>query len=38
MSQYRTDWLETIKPRVRETTWVTYRMAVERITRQHGLP
>ena len=34
VSQFLTDWLETIKPRVRETTWVSYRMAVERITRQ----
>lgn len=25
-----------MKPRVRETTWVSYRMAVDRITRQIG--
>jgi hypothetical protein len=36
VSQFLTDWLETIKPRVRETTWVSYRMVVERITRQIG--
>lgn len=36
VSQFLTDWLETIKPRVRETTWVSYRIAVERITRQIG--
>jgi integrase len=36
VSQFLTDWLESIKPRVRETTWVSYRMAVERITRQIG--
>ncbi len=36
LSQFLTDWLETIKPRVRETTWVSYRIAVERITRQIG--
>jgi hypothetical protein len=30
VSQFLTDWLESIKPRVRETTWVSYRMAVER--------
>jgi hypothetical protein len=36
VSQFLTDWLETIKPRVRESTWVSYRMVVERITRQIG--
>ena len=36
LSQFLNDWLETVKPRVRETTWVSYRMAVERITRQIG--
>jgi hypothetical protein len=36
VSQFLTDWLETIKPRVREITWVSYRMVVERITRQIG--
>ena len=36
VSQFLTDWLETIEPRVRETTWVSYRMVVERITRQIG--
>jgi integrase len=36
VSQFLTDWLETIKPRIRETTWVSYRMAVERIARQVG--
>jgi hypothetical protein len=36
VSQFLTDWLETIKPRVRETTWVSYRIAVERITRHIG--
>ncbi len=25
VSQFLTGWLETIKPRVRETTWVSYR-------------
>ncbi|MGA7759842.1 MAG: hypothetical protein WBL31_13245 [Ilumatobacteraceae bacterium] len=37
LSQFLTDWLETIKPRVRETTWVSYRMAVERIAQVLGL-
>ena len=36
VSQFLTDWLETIKPRVRETTWVSYRMVLECITRQIG--
>ena len=33
---FLTEWLETIEPRIRETTWVSYRMAVKRITRQIG--
>ena len=34
MSGFLTDWLETIRPRIRETTWVSYEMAANRITRQ----
>lgn len=36
VSQFLTEWLETIKPRVRAATWVSYRIAVDRITRQIG--
>jgi hypothetical protein len=31
VSQFPTDWLASIKPQVRETTWVSYWMAVGRL-------
>jgi len=36
VSGFLTEWLETMRPRIRETTWVSYEMAVNRITRQIG--
>ena len=36
VSGFLTDWLETNRPRIRETTWVSYEMAANRITRQIG--
>ena len=36
VSAFLTSWLDTIRPRVRETTWVSYEIAVQRITRQIG--
>jgi hypothetical protein len=36
VSSFLTQWLDTMRPRIRETTWVSYEMAVQRITRQIG--
>jgi hypothetical protein len=36
VSGFFTEWLETMRPRIRETTWVSYEMAANRITRQIG--
>jgi len=36
VSNYLAEWLETIRPRIRETTWVSYEMAANRISRQVG--
>jgi integrase len=36
VSGFLIEWLETMRPRIRETTWVSYEMAVNRITRQIG--
>ncbi len=36
LAAFLTEWLETIRPRVRETTWVSYEMAANRIIRQVG--
>ena len=36
LSGFLTEWLETMRPRIRETTWVSYEMAANRITRQIG--
>ena len=36
VSGFLTEWRETMRPRIRETTWVSYEMAANRITRQIG--
>lgn len=36
VSGFLSQWLETMRPRIRETTWVSYEMAANRITRQIG--
>lgn len=36
VSAFLTEWLESIRPRIRETTWVSYEMAANRISRQIG--
>ena len=36
LSGFLTEWLEAMRPRIRETTWVSYEMAANRITRQIG--
>jgi hypothetical protein len=36
VSGFLTEWLETMRLRIRETTWVSYEMAANRITRQIG--
>ena len=36
LSTFLTEWLESIRPRIRETTWVSYEMAANRISRQIG--
>ena len=36
LAEFLKDWLGTIKPRLRETTWYSYGIAVERISREIG--
>ena len=38
VSGFLTEWLETMRPRIRETTWVSYEMAANRITRHYWRP
>lgn len=32
LDDYLTEWLQTVKPQLRETTWASYVVAVDRIT------
>jgi integrase-like protein/Arm domain-containing DNA-binding protein len=36
LADYLTDWLETVRPRLRPTTWSSYRIAVDRVAKSLG--
>jgi integrase len=36
LADYLTEWLETVRPRLRPTTWNSYRIAVERVAKSLG--
>ena len=36
LADYLTDWLETVRPRLRPTTWNSYRIAAERVAKSLG--
>jgi integrase len=36
LSDFLVEWLETTRPRLRETTWFSYKVAVDRVVRELG--